>query len=134
MKKIVSVLLLVTLVAGCATAPKTQTSLCKFNDGDLNIDLSIISQGEKILSHTAKTSVDFSNDELSEADVLKLIDDSKAKIEKLEGYTITTDYKDFMFVETITVDYAKVDKTGIVENSDHLEYMLSELKEQGFTC
>lgn len=132
MKKILSALLLLTLVAGCSAQAKT--TVCEQVDGDMTIDLSITSQKDKVLSHTSVATVDLSLKDWTEAEITKLIEDATAKYDQMDGYTFEAIRKSAVLTETLTVDYAKVDKTTFEDDYDNLENLLTDLKGQGFTC
>lgn len=132
MKKIFSALLLLTLVAGCSAQAKT--TVCEQADGDMTINLSITSQKDKVLTHTSVATVDLSLKDWTEAEITKLIEDATAKYDQMDGYTFEAIRKSAVLTETLTVDYAKVNKTTFEDDYDNLENLLTDLKGQGFTC
>ena len=134
MKKLIVMFILFTLVAGCSTTQPNKTTVCNLEEGNMSIELSVVSSGEEIKSHTARTTLDFTTLDKRKEDVLNLIEDSKNKYGEIEGYTFDATYNEPILVETIIADYSKLSKDDLEEGYDQLGDLLESLKSQGFTC
>lgn len=145
MKKIIALVLLLSLAAGCSTDSSTKLTSCKFEDELISIDLSIESSGNKIKTHTATTVADFTNVDTTEDEIIAIAEEAKKVYEAKPGFSFEYKFDTLILTETISVDYSKASFEDLKsddllaldvseKDADKLDKFISTLKEQGFTC
>lgn len=124
MKKILgSILIIFTIlvISGCGSKEETKTFVS--NQDGVEVELVYTYQGDKVIKQTANNKIEYSilGVETKE-DAQALLDPFAAQYQELEGVEHKIEYKEKEAVETLSVDFTKLD----LDKAKEIEGMLVE--------
>ena len=143
MKKIISIIsaILLIFVAGCSA--KEQSSTYVLEKNGVKIELTYYHDGDKVLRQTANNTMNYKEMGATKDEVKKALEPMAKQYQGIDGLEEKIDFQDDKAVETLTIDYTKVDLTklkdlpGMDIDTDVESVSLKDTEEsllsQGFT-
>lgn len=146
MKKILSIVVLAFVLIGCSNS--AANTLCNYDGGDRGkFEVTLESKKDLLLKYTEVVTADYT-DELEDGSFTKeqlttIYDARKASLDTKVGFSYSYVPKDNAMVETVVIDYNKVDFKDLYEmdlidvadaKSVSLEKTISNLEAAGYTC
>ena len=109
MKKIISIIsaILLIFVAGCSA--KEQSSTYVLEKNGVKIELTYYHDGDKVLRQTANNTMNYKEMGATKDEVKKALEPLAKQYQGIDGLEEKIDFQDDKAVETLTIDYTKVD-------------------------
>ena len=109
MKKIISIIsaILLIFVAGCSA--KEQSSTYVLEKNGVKIELTYYHDGDKVLRQTANNTMNYKEMGATKDEVKKALEPMAKQYQGIDGLEEKIDFQDDKAVETLTIDYTKVD-------------------------
>lgn len=148
MKKILTVLLVLLVVAGCSsTTVEQKTTTCTLESGVMTSNMEIVSEGDNVVKQITTNTTDFGSVGYSEEDIKTLVDTYTSLYGDVKGLTYDHEIGDGTLKEVVTVDYKNGDmeeflEKGVITTSEDgevpeyvsLELTIESIESQGYTC
>ena len=148
MKKILTVLLVLLVVAGCSsTTVEQKTTTCTLESGVMTSNMEIVSEGDNVVKQITTNTTDFGSVGYSEEDIMTLVDTYTSLYGDVKGLTYDHEISDGTLKEVVTVDYKNGDmeeflEKGVITTSEDgevpeyvsLELTIESIESQGYTC
>ena len=109
MKKIISIIsaILLIFVAGCSA--KEQSSTYVLEKNGVKIELTYYHDGDKVLRQTANNTMNYKEMGATKDQVKQALEPMAKQYQGVDGLEEKIDFQDDKAVETLTIDYTKVD-------------------------
>lgn len=148
MKKILTVLLVLLVVAGCSsTTVEQKTTTCTLESEVMTSNMEIVSEGDNVVKQITTNTTDFGSVGYSEEDIMTLVDTYTSLYGDIKGLTYDHEISDGTLKEVVTVDYKNGDmeeflEKGVITTSEDgevpeyvsLELTIESIESQGYTC
>ena len=110
MKKVLSMvalLMLMIVVSGCGGSGESKTYIQ--NTKGVSVELTYYYDGDKVTKQVATNTIDYTELGQTKEDIKMLLDASSKAYQGIKGVEESVKYDDNKAVETLTIDYEKVD-------------------------
>ena len=103
----VALLMLMIVVSGCGGSGESKTYIQ--NTKGVSVELTYYYDGDKVTKQVATNTIDYTELGQTKEDIKMLLDASSKAYQGIKGVEESVKYDDNKAVETLTIDYEKVD-------------------------
>lgn len=136
MKKIVAIMMAVTMLAGC-TGGKETTIVGKGNANGMTSEVEIVSNGDKVSKVKEVINMDLKTLGLTEDQAKSTMEPAAEKSNAVEGVNIKLETSDKKVTITTEVDYSKADidelkKAGLVDSNSDAKFVSLKVSKENY--